>query len=108
MQAPTTIKLPDDWEKVIREYSAKVQNQIESNGNMSGFWTLSFSNNWKLGKFKYSVCWQNQQNRGEFIKAFDEKKISDAGYGEGAQLLPSTVMLCKDEDGILRMKICRL
>lgn len=108
MQAPTTIKLPGDWDSVIRDFSTKVEDEIKSNGRKSEFWTLSFLNNWRLGKFKYSVCWQNQHDKGEFIQAFNEKKIAAAGYAESTQLLPSTVTLWKDDKGILLMKIVRV
>ena len=104
------IQLPDDWNEIVKVYSDKVQEVLDANEQKSACWTYVGSpmgSDWKLIKARYNVCWQNTRDRSKFIPAFADNGVLRNGMREIPALLPVSLLLDKDEEGNVRLKIKR-
>ena len=104
------IQLPDDWNEIVKAYSNKVQEVLDENGQKAVCWTYvnaPVGSDWKLIKARYNVCWQNTRDRSKFIPAFTDGGVLRNGMREMPVLRPVSLLLDKDEEGFVRLKIKR-
>ena len=96
---PEKVNLPDNWNEIIKNFAAKVQEVLDANGQKAVCWVLidqPVGTSWRLGKFRYSVCWQNIQDRGKFIQAFTDDGVLKNGMREMPALRPVSAVLERD------------
>ena len=98
---PEKVNLPDNWNEIVKDFAAKVQEVLDANGQKAVCWALTdqpAGTSWRLIKAKYNVCWQNIQDRSKFIPAFTDDGVLRNGMREMPALRPVSTVLEEDLD----------
>lgn len=107
------IELPSDWNDVLKEFADWCQAKLDVENQSTDFWFLfdpngfGVSNKFRLGKFRYSCCWQDTTDRGRFIAAFTDSGVLKGGYIEKPVAAPASIVVKKDASGLMRMLVKR-